>query len=44
MTKEKTMPICFSHDQLKVIQEYGKKFKMTSYSQAIEKILSELKE
>ncbi|MEZ5388530.1 MAG: hypothetical protein R2680_01560 [Nitrososphaeraceae archaeon] len=44
MINQKTMPICFSPYQLKVVEDYAKKFKMTSYSQAIEKILSEIKE
>lgn len=43
MNNKKTMPICFSPAELKVIKEYAKRFKMTDYSQAVEKIVSEIK-
>jgi hypothetical protein len=34
--KERTMPICFTPDQLKAIEEYAKKKGMLNASQAIE--------
>jgi hypothetical protein len=36
--KERTMPICFTPDQLKVIEEYAKKKGMLNASQAIEEL------
>lgn len=35
------MPICFTKEQYKIIQEFAKKYGMVNASQAIEKILDE---
>ena len=34
--KKKTLPICFSLDQIALLEEYAKKKGMTSCSQAVE--------
>jgi hypothetical protein len=39
MSNERSIPICFKPEELKIIKEYAKRFKMTDYSQAIEKII-----
>jgi hypothetical protein len=36
--KERTMPICFTPDQLKAIEEHAKKKGMLNASQAIEEL------
>jgi hypothetical protein len=36
--KERTMPVCFTPDQLKAIEEYAKKKGMLSASQAVEEL------
>jgi hypothetical protein len=38
MKERTTMPICFTPDQLKVIEEYAKKKGMLNASQAIEEL------
>lgn len=43
MNNKKTMPICFSPEELNIIKEYATRFKMTDYSQAVEKVVSEIK-
>ena len=40
-TNQKTMPICFSPEQLKFIEKYAKLKGMLNASQAIENILKE---
>ena len=35
------MPICFSNDQFKMIEEFAKKHGMVNASQAIEKIIEQ---
>ena len=40
MTK-RTMPICFTPEQYKKIEQYAKKHKMINVQQAIEKLLEE---
>ncbi len=35
------MPICFSNDQYKMIEEFAKKHGMVNASQAIEKIIEQ---
>lgn len=37
---KRTMPICFTPDQLKVVEEYARKKGMLNASQAIEELLS----
>jgi hypothetical protein len=37
--EERTMPICFTHEQLKLLREYAKQKGMLNYSQAIEDML-----
>jgi hypothetical protein len=37
---KRTMPICFTSDQLKVVEEYAKKKGMLNASQAIEELLA----
>jgi hypothetical protein len=34
--KKRTLPICFSSDQLAMLEEFAKKMGMTSHSQAVE--------
>jgi len=36
--KERTMPVCLSPEQLKLVEEYAKKRGMLSASQAIEEL------
>jgi len=36
------MPVCFSKDQFKMIQEYAKKKGMLNTSQGLEKLLEEI--
>jgi len=36
MQEKRTMPICFTMDQLKLIEEYAKKNGMLNLSQAVE--------
>ncbi|HLG37019.1 MAG TPA: hypothetical protein VI338_02705 [Nitrososphaera sp.] len=36
--KERTMPVCFTPDQLKMIEEFAKKKGMLNASQAVEEI------
>ena len=38
-----SVPVCFKPDEIKLIENYAKKFGMTNYSQAIEKLASDLK-
>jgi hypothetical protein len=39
--EKRTMPICFTKEQYKAIEEFAKKHRMVNTSQAIEKILDE---
>ncbi|GEM_PF-162361 len=39
--KARSMPVCFSEKQYKMIEEFAKKNGMLNASQALEKILSE---
>jgi hypothetical protein len=36
--KEKTMPVCFTSDQLRLVEEYAKRKGMLNVSQAIEEL------
>jgi hypothetical protein len=36
--KERTMPVCFSPDQLKLVEEYARKKGMLNSGQAIEEL------
>ena len=36
--KERTMPVCMTPDQLKIVEEYAKKKGMLNASQAIEEL------
>jgi hypothetical protein len=36
--KERTMPVCFSPEQLKLVEEYARKKGMLNTSQAIEEL------
>jgi hypothetical protein len=38
--RRRTMPICFSSDQLKLIEEYAKRRGMLNVSQAIEELIT----
>ncbi len=40
MEEKRTMPICFTPDQLKLIEEYAKRKGMLNLSQAIEHIVT----
>ncbi|WP_255464074.1 hypothetical protein [Nitrosopumilus sp. b1] len=39
--EKRSMPICFSNDQYKMIEEFAKKHGMVNASQAIEKIIEQ---
>jgi len=39
--EKRSMPICFTKDQYKKLEAYGKKHGMLNLSQAVEKILNE---
>jgi len=38
--EKRTMPICFTSDQLKVVEEYAKRKGMLNSSQAIEDLIT----
>ena len=38
MNEERTMPVCFTPEQLKMVEEYAKKKGMLNASQAIEEL------
>ena len=38
--KRRTMPVCFTSDQLKMIEEYAKRRGMLNLSQAIEDLIT----
>ena len=40
--EKRSMPVCFSKDQFKMIQEYAKKKGMLNTSQGLEKLLDEI--
>jgi hypothetical protein len=40
MEEKRTMPICFTSDQLKMIEEYAKRRGMLNLSQAIEDLIA----
>jgi len=42
MEDKRTIPVCFKPEELKLIEDFAKKFGMINYSQAIEKIASRL--
>ena len=39
--EKRSMPVCFTNDQYKMIQEYAKEHGMLNASQALEKIIDE---
>ena len=41
MHTERTVPICFNQDNLKLLEKYAKKKEMTDYSQAVEHLAKE---
>ena len=42
MEDQRTIPVCFKPEELKLIENFAKKLGMINSSQAIEKIVSEL--
>jgi hypothetical protein len=38
MSEKRTMPVCFTPEQLKMVEEYAKKKGMLNASQAIEEL------
>lgn len=38
MSDKRTMPVCFTQEQLKAVEEYAKKRGMLSASQALEEL------
>lgn len=40
--ENKSMPVCFTPDQLKILESYAKKKGMLNYDQAIEEIIKSL--
>jgi len=43
MEAKRTIPVCFKPDEIKLLEKYAKQFGMINYSQAIEKLASDLK-
>ena len=43
MEAKRSIPVCFTPNEIELIEKYAKQFGMTNYSQAIEKIASDLK-
>ena len=43
MEANRAIPVCFKSHEIELIEKYAKQFGMTNYSQAIEKLASELK-
>jgi len=41
MEEKRTMPICFTSDQFRLIEEYAKRRGMLNVSQAIEDLITE---
>jgi hypothetical protein len=41
---ERTMPVCFTKDQLKTIEKYAKEKGMLNLSQAVEEIIKSTKQ
>jgi hypothetical protein len=41
---KRTMPVCFNHDNVKVLEDYAKEKGMLDYSQAIEYLVKEMRE
>ena len=44
MEDKRTMPVCFKPEELKLIEDFAKKLGMINSSQAIEKIISDLRQ
>ncbi|HJU85611.1 MAG TPA: hypothetical protein VJ551_03910 [Nitrososphaeraceae archaeon] len=40
-SKKRTMPVCFSQEDLNLLEKYAKKKRMINYSQAIENIATQ---
>ncbi len=40
--EQRSMPICFTPDQIKVLENYAKKKGMLNYNQAVEEIIKSL--
>jgi hypothetical protein len=40
-SKKRTMPVCFSQEDLNLLEKYAKKKGMTNYSQAIESVATQ---
>jgi hypothetical protein len=43
MEAKRSIPVCFTPNEIELIEKYAKLFGMTNYSQAIEKLASDLK-
>jgi hypothetical protein len=41
---KRTMPVCFNHDNLKVLEDYAKKKGMLDHSQAVELLAKRIRE
>ena len=41
---KRTIPVCFNHDNLKVLEDYAKKMGMLDCSQAVEYLAQDLHE
>jgi hypothetical protein len=41
---KKTIPVCFNHDNLKVLEDYAKKKGMLDYSQVVEYLAQNIHE
>ncbi len=39
--EKRTIPVCFTRDQLKILESYSKENGLLNYSQAIEKIAAD---
>ena len=40
--EKRSMPVCFTPDQIKILESYAKKKGMLNYNQAIEEIIGSL--
>jgi hypothetical protein len=40
-SKKRTMPVCFSQEDLNLLEKYAKKKRMINYSQAVENIATQ---
>ncbi len=42
--EKRSMPVCFTPEQIKILESYAKKKGLINYSQAVEKAIASLKD